>query len=399
MNASHDAPSAAGPGTGLGGAWTLVQPARHVVAGAGSLAGLGGELARLGVRRALVVCGPHVAAGPALRLVADACGDRLAGTFSRCGPNTPVSLVDELVDEARGLACDGLLGVGGGSALDAVKGAALLLGEGGDLEDYVVESHPPDHAAVPHLDGPRLPMVLLPTTFAGAEATVSAGFARRQGRSKAVVVDRAPAHRLVLLDPRLCATTPPPVLAATYANALNHCAESLCSTGAGPVTDGLALHAAAVLARHIVACLAGDEAATLACQGAAYAAAMAMPAAGLGLCHAVGHVLGTHGVPHGHASAAVLSHAMAFNLPDSESQQRSFLEAMGMAAADPADGVAALRCHLAELGLPTRLGELDLARTELPDIAEHAFADRHVQANPRKIGSVDELIGFLEAAW
>lgn len=395
MSAERHASAIAGAGRG----WTLVQPARHVVADAGAVDRLGGELGRLRVARALVVCGPHVAAGPALALVARACGDRLVGTFDRCGPNAPLSMVDDLVSEARRLDCDGLVGVGGGSAIDAVKGAALLLGEGGALEDYVVAFEPPDQTAVPNLTGPRLPMVFVPTTFAGAEATVSAGFARRCGASKAVVVDRAPACRLAVLDPQLCATTPRPVLAATYANALNHCAESLYSAGRGPVTDGLALHAAAILAGCIGDCLAGDDAATSACQGAAYAAAMAMPVAGLGLCHAVGHVLGAHGVPHGHASAAVLAHAMAFNLPASQPQQRAFLEAMGMGGSGPAGGIEALRRHLAALGLPTRLGDLDLARSELPVIADHAFTDRHIYANPRPIASAEELLGFLEAAW
>lgn len=391
-------PDRRGPALPTTTPWLVVQPERRVVGGRGALDRLGPELERLGAERALVVGTPEVAAAPVFGRVVAGCAGRAAGTYDRCAGNAPVERVAELAAEVRARGCDALVAVGGGSVHDTVKGAALLVGEGGELEDYVVDRSR-GRPQVPELAGPRLPMLFVPTTFAGAEATVSAGFARVGVRSKAVVVDRAPARRVAVLDPVACATTPRRVLAATYANALNHCVESLCSLGRSPLTDALALHAASLLGSGIGACLAGDEAATARCQAGAFLSATAMPADGLGICHAVGHVLGTYGVAHGDASAAILAHGMRYNQPACAAEHAAFLGALGIDEAPGGDGIAAFRDHLAGLGLPTRLGELALDRSDLASVAHEAFLDRHVQANPRPFASELHLERFLESAW
>ncbi|HEY0448250.1 iron-containing alcohol dehydrogenase family protein [Actinophytocola sp.] len=375
---------------------TFVQQSRRVVTGEGALDRLPAELAACGINRALVICGPHVAAGPALALVEAAAGPALAARFDRCSGNAPLGVVDEIVREARESQVDGLVSVGGGSVHDAAKGASVLLGEGGRLADHATRFVPPDQLVVPPLRGRRIPIVAIGTTLSASEATISAGFADPATRTKIVVVDAAAPVRSVILDPRLAATTPRAVLAASAGNALNHCVEAILSRGHGPMTDALASSALRLLTESAADAVGGDLAALAACQVGAYLSGLAMPAEGLGVNHAVCHVLGVHGAGHGAANSAMLVHGMRFNEPYTADRQPVLAGAM------PATGLGvneSVRALLDEIGAPTRLREVGVDRDAMPEIAALALHDRHMFANPRPVHDAKELEELLREAW
>ncbi len=376
---------------------TDIRHAQRLVTGSHALGQLPAELHACGARRALVMCGPHIAASPVLEEVLAAAGDVVVGTFTSCAGNAPLEVVEQIVRRARDQRVDSLLSVGGGSVHDAAKGASILFGEGGRLADHASRFTPPDQLVVPLLSGQRLPVVAITTTLSASEATASAGFHDSKTGTKLVVVDRAAPIRSVIYDPRLVATTPRPVLAASAGNALNHCVEAIYSRGHGPFTDALATSALRMLTGSIAAALDGDLAALETCQVGAYLSGLAMPSTGLGVNHAICHVLGVFGASHGAANSAMLAHGMRFNLPYSAARQAIIAQASGSSdGAAAADGIEAL---LRAIGAPTSLRELCIDREQLPAIAARALHDRHMFANPRPVVDVAELGQLLQEAW
>ena len=366
---------------------------RRIVSGAGAIDAVRDELALLGASRALIVGGPHVLTGPVGAAVRNATGDRSAGTFDGCRANAPAPSVEALAERVRESRADALIAVGGGSAIDAAKGAAVLLGAGGPLADHATRFEPPDRLVVPNLDGPRLPIVAVPTTFAASDATASAGFIELGRRHKIVVVDQVSPVRCVLLDPLLAAHTPRSILAASVGNAVNHCVEAVYSRGHSPMTDAYALAALRTFAVSAGAALHGDLEALGACQAAAHLSGLAMPRAGLGVAHGLCHVLGVFGADHGAANSVVLPHAIRFNADHAPDRLALLANVLG---GDPAERVTAL---LADLGAPTALREIGVNNDDLATIAAGALHDRHLYANPRPVSDAAELEQLLREAW
>jgi len=152
-----------------------------------------------------------------------------------------------------------------------------------------------------------------------------------------------------------------------------------------------------MLTGSIAAALDGDLAALETCQVGAYLSGLAMPSTGLGVNHAICHVLGVFGASHGAANSAMLAHGMRFNLPYSAARQAIIAQASGSSdGAAAADGIEAL---LRAIGAPTSLRELCIDREQLPAIAARALHDRHMFANPRPVVDVAELGQLLQEAW
>jgi alcohol dehydrogenase class IV len=381
-------------------AWTHAQRAQRVVAGDDALGALDAELAAGGAENVLVLCGPHVAASGVLARVRAAAGGRVAAEFAECEPNAPLEVVERVAEIVRRGRLDGLVSVGGGSVHDTAKCAAVLVGEEVDLRAAATSFEPPDRLVVPLLAGPRIPVVAIGTTLSGAEATASAGFHDRAAGTKRVIVDAAAPVRAVILDPELAAATPPAVLAASACNAIHHCVEAVCSRAHEPICDALALAALPRLFAGIEAALDGDRAALADCLAGAYMAGLALPSGGLGVGHAVCHVLGVRGAAHADANAAMLVAGMRFNLPASAERQALLAGALsGGERCEPEAAAELLEGLVARLGVPARLGRLGVEEADRPAIAALALADRHMHANPRRVTQPGELEEVLIAAW
>jgi len=387
-------PTTLSPATGA--VTTTITQRRRVVSGAGAVAHLPGLLDQVGIARVLVICGKNIAAGPALAVVLEALGGRVARVFDECTPHAQVETVDRIVDAVRGVEADGIVALGGGSTLDAAKGASVLAAAGGVLADMATRFEPPAQYVVPPLSGPRVPVVAVPTTLSASDATISAGFTDPVRRSKMVIVDPEAPVRAVVLDPCVVATTPQLVLAGSAGNALNHCVEALYSRGHGPLTDAFATTALSLLVSSVEDAVAGDLEALGRCQTAAHLAGMALPATGLGIAHAVCHALGAFGASHGGANSVMVVHGLRFNRDSLGSQQSVIERALG---APPQQAAEVMGDLLRRIGAPTGLRALGLSQEDLPEIAAHAFADRHIYANPRPVRNVAEVEQLLQEAW
>ena len=174
--------------------------AARVVLKPGAVDEMGGEVDALGCRRLLLVCGPRTRASRLFERVRTALGDRVAGIFEEVVEHSATTLVTRRAEQARALSIDGIVAVGGGSASDTAKGIAILLAEGGRIEDHASTFIPPDRFFPKELPSPKLPVIAVPTTGSAAEVTPGLGIRDEAGK-KLLFWDVKLSSRLIVLDP------------------------------------------------------------------------------------------------------------------------------------------------------------------------------------------------------
>ena len=329
----------------------------RVVFGCGALAQVGAEVEQLGAQRALVLSTPEQI--DSARRVAGLLGPRAAGIFAEATMHVPVVTALEARRVARELGADCAVAIGGGSTTGLGKAIAL-------------ES--------------ALPIVAIPTTYAGSEMTpiygITEGGVKKTGRDARVL------PRTVIYDPELTLTLPFALTVTSALNAIAHAAEGLYAHDGNPVIalmaeEGIRASAAAL------APLAADPRDLAARSDALYGAWLCGSVLGsvaMGLHHKLCHTLGgSFDLPHAPTHTVVLPHALAYNAP--AAAQALARIARALHAADPAlaadDPAAALQALAARHGAPVSLKALGMP----PDGLDRA-ADLAVQTpypNPRPL--------------
>jgi alcohol dehydrogenase len=380
--------------------------------GPGAAGRLGDELRARRWRVVALFASPSaVASGQLDRLRAGAlAGCEVVAVHDRVRAHAPAADSEAIAAELRGRRLDALVALGGGKVIDTAKAVAVLLAEGGRLEDHCSVFIPPDRYLPRELPAPKLPMVAVPTTLAGAEMTPGGGATNDRGVKRAFWDPKLVA-RVTAYDPEVLGATPAGVLLTTGMNALAHCAEGLYSRTANPVSAALALEATRWLAGALPAVrpdppAAGGEAAggalpvevATALGAAAALAGMVIANARVGLHHAICHVLGArYGVPHGVANAIMLPPVLRFNLAATRDAQRRFAQALGAEAAeDPPEVVRRFRDRL---GVPARLRDAGLQRRDLDLVAADLMQERGLYFNPRRVEGPSQVRQVLEWAW
>ena len=276
----------------------------------------------------------------------------------------PSDRIDEIAAEAA--AADGLLAVGGGSAIDLAKAVSVAAG---------------------------LPVVSVPTTYSGAEWAPSFGIRDPQRRMQG---GGAGAHLAgIVYDPELTLTLPLEESVGTAMNALAHCAEALYVKGRNAQADELALEGARTIndALPRVAALPDDRQARTRLLAGADAAGHALALAGLGLGHAMAQAIGgRYGLPHGALNAICLPAALRYNEPVASAEIARFAEALRTE-----DAVARVG-ELARLGGFERLRDLGVPEEDLPVVAEAASVRGGAKANPRP-ASPGQIEALLRSIW
>lgn len=375
-------------------------PASRVVFGTGCIATLGDELARMKVRRPLVLSGPRTAASGLHGAVRAALAGTDALWFNEVATHTPAEVVAHLVDVARCAQVDGFVSVGGGSASDTAKATALWLAEGGRLEDHASRFTPPATLVVPELLQPKLPLIAIPGTASAAEVTPSLGVRTADGR-KLLFSDPQLAARLILIDPQATLSVPAGLLLASGMNGLAHCLEGLYSKVRSPVSTALALQGTALFFTALPALAAApdDVAARGDVLAAAHLSGQVLLNARTCLHHAICHAIGAAtGVAHGDANAVLLPEAIAFNADAAQRELSAAARAIGVAPHAQAL-VDALHQLRAGLGVPTRLRDLGLRREQLGPIAASVMHERGLYFNPRAVAHAGEIEQLLARVW
>jgi maleylacetate reductase len=299
-------------------------PPQRVVFAPGALSSIGDEAAHLSLTRALVIATPGSGARLGQRVV-DTLGARSAGLHAHAVVHVPKAVAEAGLAAASASRADGLVAVGGGAAIGLAKAIALQTG---------------------------LPILALPTTYSGSEATPI--FGTTDGERKITGRDNKVLPRTIVYDPDLTLGLPASVSAASGMNAIAHCVEGLWADGRTPVTMALAAEAMRRFAKNLPAVIAdgSDREARAQCLIGAWLAGTVLNA-GTALHHKLAHVLGGLGLPHAETHAVILPHVMRFNLDAAPEARSRLAESLGNS--DAAGAVAAM---LKQFPIPQRLRDL-----------------------------------------
>ena len=363
------------------------------------------EAERLGARRVFVVSTGSLAKladGPLQRVQA-ALGARHVGTFAAVRAHSPREDVLVAARAASDAGADLLVGVGGGSAIDAAKGALVCLWHG---IDTVAGMEPYRSGAAPDVARPISPppdavrLVAVSTTLSAPEFTAMAGITDASTGTKQMFVHRLMVPLVAVLDPAATLHTPEGLLFSTAIRSVDHAVECWCSPLATPATEALSLQGLRLLAQALPAIQAdpADLRARMAAQFGMWQAVAAL-AAGVqtGASHGIGYALGAgFNVPHGHTSCVMLPAVLRWNAVVNADRQQALSEAMGQPARPAHELVAEL---IARLGQPGTLRAVGLRQDQLDELATRALAYAPVQANPRPIRSAADVRQILDLAW
>ena len=358
-------------------------PQRVAFGSGAAAANLSGEIGHLGASRVMLI-----AAKAETHLADTIAGDiPVAVRHDDVVMHVPV----EVAERARAVAADHdvdvLVSVGGGSTTGLAKAVALTTG---------------------------LPIVAVPTTYAGSEATPVWGLT--EGARKTTGVDRKVLPRVIVYDAVLTMSLPVDMSVASGLNALAHCVDSMWAPSADPINAALAAEGIRSLAAGLPKVVAdpmdldGREHALY----AAYLSAAAFASAGSGLHHKICHVLGgKYNLPHAQTHATVLPYVLAFNGPAAPAAERRIATAFagtafagttlagtafgGTGAPAPASALDGLVALKEELNAPRALADYGFTEDAVGEAAE-AILPSVPPSNPRPVTAAD-LRALLRAAW
>lgn len=326
----------------------------------------------------------------------------VAGVYDGVKPDPRHVDIEACTAMARELKADGLISVGGGSAIDTAKATLIMLTEPGELMEYVWAEYSPSKPLLPH--------VAVPTTAGtGSEATHVTMITDVAAQRKVFFIGPDLMPRVSVLDPVMTASMPPALTASTGMDALSHAIEAIHSIWHQPMTDGFSLSAVDLVNRYLEQCFSnGDD--LFARMNMLLAANMAGCSAGnsfVCIVHAAGHTIGSlYNVPHGVSVGLMLPYSMELNLRFEEvpAQYRKVAVALGLKVDDDDDvtasrrGIERIREIAEAVGLPARLRDIGVDSADLEKLAQHAAEDKSMLVSPGYPG-IEELRELFDKAY
>lgn len=341
------------------------------------------ECERIGITRPLIVTDPGVKAAGVLQKALDALPDLPVAVFDQTPSNPTEAAVRAAVQMYKAQGCDGLIAVGGGSAIDCAKGIAIAATHEGPLTHYATIE-----GGSPRISERTAPVIAVPTT-SGTGSEVARGAIiivddhRKLGFHSWNLVPKA-----AICDPELTLGLPPMLTAATGMDAIAHCMETFMSAAFNPPADGIALDGLQRGWASIEQATrdGSDRQARLQMMSASMQGAMAFQK-GLGCVHSLSHSLGgiNPRLHHGTLNAMFLPAVIRFNAAcesvTSERRLERMAHAMGLTSSG--DVAAAVEEMNQRLGLPTGLAALGVSPDIFEQVIDGAMADHCHKTNPR----------------
>jgi alcohol dehydrogenase class IV len=377
---------------------TLLQPPR-IVFGNGCAPQCAEFLAQRGVKRALLV-----SSTPILPTLSD-----VTAALKKSGVeivhSPPVdseptrAMFEAAVQFARVEKIDGVLGIGGGSAIDVAKlVAALIHGKQPVNEVFGINL----------LRGRDLPLVCLPTTAGtGAEVSPNAILLDESDELKKGVVSPYLVADAAFIDPLLTISVPPAVTAATGLDALTHCIEAYANKFAHPIVDTYALQGVRLISANLVRAVRDGknlEARAVLALGSLYGGLCLGPV-NTAAVHALAYPLGGRfHIAHGVSNALLLPHVLRFNFSAAPERYAEIAAALGVQRNGSDLGTAELGVELLsqlsrDCGVPQKLSELKIPRAVIPEMAKAAMQVQRLLKNNLRVVTEADAVKIYEASF
>jgi 4-hydroxybutyrate dehydrogenase len=359
-----------------------------ILFGAGALEELPKELAKRGMLRPLLVTDAGLSRTPVFERVSKLIPG--AVVYSGVEPNPTEQNVLDGVERYRESECDGIVGLGGGSPLDAAKAIRLKVTHDAPLAEYddLIDGGNRISANLP-------PYIAIATTSGtGSEVSRSAVITISKTNRKTVIFSPYLIPSLALADPGLTLQLPPHITSGTGMDAFTHNVEAYLSKGYHPVCDAVALQGAKLVWLNLPIVM--DTPQNLEARGAMMMASIMGAIAfqkGLGAVHSLAHPLSSDcGMHHGTSNAILLPVVLEFNRAAVGARMNDLSDLFG--GGDPAERVRQLNRRL---GIKPRLSDWGVTEEILPRLADKAIQDGCHQLNPRPCTREDLLMLYRAA--
>jgi alcohol dehydrogenase len=376
--------------------------AGEIIFGAGAIEDAGAIIKRHGGKKILMVVDPGFAkAGPLEKITEALQKEKLPFVFfDGVEPEPRVEVADRCGGLARRERCDFVLGVGGGSAMDTAKAAAVLATNEGRARDFQGLNKVPKAG---------LPKGMVPTTAGtGSEVTFTAVFINQEEKKKAGINSPFLYPEMSILDPELTLGLPAAVTAFTGMDALTHAIESFTSKAASPMSEMFSEEAIRRIGKSLRQAV--DQGSDLNARThmlfGSLLGGIGLANAGVTAAHSLAYPLGgVYRVPHGVANALLLPAVMEFNAFSSLEKFARIAEMLGEKVEGLSVREAAILAvetvkRLAkDLGVPQRLSDLGIPEMAIPGMAEEAMkVARPLENNPRPV-SLEEVIRIYHSVF
>ena len=368
--------------------YTIFLP-NNLIFGVGAVEKVGEKAKELGKSKALIITDQGIIGAGLLERVLtplERAGVK-AHIFDQIEPNPRDVTVVKAFEFGKKKECDLIIGLGGGSPIDAAKAVGVLMTNPGPLQDYLRGTA---------VKNPLPTLIAVPTTAGtGTEVTQFSVVTDTERSFKAGIANPFLMPKIAIVDPSLMESMPPSLTAATGMDALTHAIEAFVSVNCQPFSDAMALHAIRLIGTYLRPSVANgsNEEARSQMAIASTLAGAAFSNAGVGLVHAMSHPLGGRfDVPHGVANAILLPYVMRFNLIARLERFGQVAQALGEKVEGLSAGeagkmaVEAVLQLSTDIGIPGHLGEVRVKAEGLPQVAADAMnMKRAIGWNPRLV--------------
>jgi len=321
--------------------------------------------------------------------------------YTDIAPEPPLAIGEKLVDFTRKYHFDLVIGLGGGSALDLAKLAAVLAVHDGKVADYL------NLTGTKTLEQKGLPKILIPTTSGTGSEVTNISVLSLETTKDVVTHDYLLAD-IAIVDPELTISLPPKVTAATGVDALTHAIEAYVSVNANEVTDGLALQAIRLISGSIRTAVheGQNRQARSDMSYGSYLAGLAFFNAGVAGVHALAYPLGGQfHIAHGDSNAVLLPYVMGYIRQSCEKRLKDILDAMGISSAYLSQEEASYKCVDAlqqlvqDVNIPSTLKGFHIPEDALEQLTNDATKQTRILARSPMLLEREDIYTIYRAAF
>lgn len=370
--------------------------------GSGAIKEIVTEVKARGFNKALIVTDADLIKFGVVKKITDLLDDAKLPyeIYDKIKANPTVQMVKDGVEAFKNAATDYIIAIGGGSPQDAAKGIGIIINN-------------PEFADVLSLEGVAptkhrsVPLIAVATTAGtAAETTINYVITDEERKRKFVCVDPHDIPVVAIVDPDMMESMPKSLAAATGMDALTHAIEGYTTLAAWELADTLNLKAIELIARSLRQAVSGSAVGREGMALGQYVTGMAFSNVGLGVVHGMAHPLGAfYDTPHGIANAVLLPYVMEYNQDYTQEKFREIARAMGVKNVDTMSqteyrqaAIEAVKQLSQDVGIPTKLRELNVKEEDLTALAQAAMEDVCTGGNPRPC-QYEEILALYKKAY